>query len=289
MPCFDTHWHREFLNPKLVKGRHFRRGQLWTLTDLAAVHPFPFPPDFVGGIADWCRPANYGSARAALESDPQVWGAFGCHPHFAKEYNLRVEQDILERFVHLPRVVAWGEMGLDYSTTKGRNPDKVRQRQVLHHQLAAALRHGKPIVIHGREAEEDLLKVMKRVVPRDHPIHRHCVTVPPKELEPFVRYFSEAKFGFTNALLRGGSFGRGIEETIASLPLHRILAETDAPYHPPPSWRPSCTPWSRSRAAGCSHPGMVSEVVAAVARIKDIPLHEVAQRIYLNSAKLYDL
>ena len=36
-------------------------------------------------------------------------------------------------------------------------------------------------------------------------------------------------------------------------------------------------------------PGMVSEVVAAVARIKDIPLHKVAQRIYLNSAKLYDL
>ena len=108
-------------------------------------------------------------------------------------------------------------------------------------------------------------------------------------MKPFVRYFSGAKFGFTNAILRGGSFGRGIAETIASLPLHRILAETDAPYHPPPSWRPGCPPWSRAPGSGCSHPGMVSEVVAAVAQIKGVPLHEVAQRIYLNSRELYDL
>ena len=90
-------------------------------------------------------------------------------------------------------------------------------------------------------------------------------------------------------LYYAGVLSGGASQTIASLPLHRILAETDAPYHPPPSWRPSCPPWSRAPGAGCSHPGMVSEVVAAVARIKDIPLHEVAQRIYLNSAKLYDL
>lgn len=112
-----------------------------------------------------------------------VWGAFGCHPHFANYYSDRLLQAL-----HHPKMVAFGEMDLDYSykcTMPVLEQHKVLERQL---QLTRALK--KPSVIHCQKAEEDLLAIMKRLVPLNYKIHRHCFIGNYPVEEPLLHNFS---------------------------------------------------------------------------------------------------
>ena len=77
---------------------------------------------------------------------------------------------------------------------------------------------------------------MKTFLRRDHDIHYHCVTVGPEVLSPVIQRFPRARFGFTNLIYNDDARGRAAQATARALPLDRILTETDAPFHPPPSW-----------------------------------------------------
>lgn len=289
-PYFDTHFHYEFLYPKEVANGNLRRSSPWHLSLLERNHPYPFPKDFVGGLSIWCHPDHYHKLPSVVDADKRIFAAIGCHPHFCRLYDLKREVEIAELIDYSPQVVSWGEIGLDYNCEGGRSPDPQRQREVFKSQLRAAVRRDLPIVIHGRDAEEDLLKVMSRSVPHNYPsIHRHCVTLPPSSIACFREHFIYAKYGFTNKLTRPGNEGRGIRETVSSLPLHKILTETDAPWHLPSGWRtPSTKTWRRSYRT-YSHPGMVDAVVASIAAVKAIPIYEVAQATYKNACSLYGL
>jgi len=85
-------------------------------TGEACLQFFQFPRNFEGCIADWCQPSLYDKATSALASlKCKVWGAIGCHPHFVAAYNQNVERTILDRITNDSRMIAIGEMGLDYS------------------------------------------------------------------------------------------------------------------------------------------------------------------------------
>ena len=185
-------------------------------------------------------------------------------------------------------------MGLDYSREEGLTPDAVderrlTQRRTFKYQLIAARRRGLPVVIHGRDAEADLLKVMKLVLPHDYDIHRHCVTTPPSDLAPFRDHFTNARYGFTGKVTRPGREGASIRETVRSLPLRTLVAETDAPYHPPSGWRPPPGAWRSGPGGNNAHPGMVDAVVRVLAEEKQLSLREAAPVIYRNSCSLYRL
>lgn len=286
MPLLDSHAHLDFLFRDEDRRNRHKNSMKCYLDG----HPFPTPIDFMGVVADWCRPSLYHTAAPILRADSRVLAAFGCHPHWSGGFDLRVQNSIIEHLEAFPQAVAWGEMGLDYSNHRPNNPppDPKLQRRVFRQQLQTAVRRGFPVVIHGRDAEDDLFKVMKAVVPRDHPIQRHCVTVPPLVLEPWKKYFRNCKFGFTNLLDRKGTRGVDIRESVAMLPLQRIVVETDAPHHPPASFRPTGSRWASHRPTS-SHPGMVGEVVKGIAKVKGIPPHVVAQQVYKNTCELYNL
>ena len=289
-PYFDTHFHPEFLFPKEQQAKNLKKKTPWKLEILENKHPYPFPNGFLGGMSIWCHPNFHDRVRTMVDADQRIYAAVGCHPHFARLYDLRREVLITEILDSSPQCVAWGEMGLDYNRQGGRSPDPRQQRSAFKSQLRAAVRRDLPIVIHGRDAAKDLMKIMSRSVPHAYPnIHLHCITLPPSGIAQFKDRFINAKFGFTNKITRHSPEGRGIRETVRSLPLHKILTETDAPWHLPAGWRPpTVTSW-RIKQRCFSHPGMVDAVVRAIASEKNLPVHEVAQATYHNACVIYRL
>jgi TatD DNase family protein len=111
-----------------------------------------------------------------------------------------------------PRCVGWGEIGLDYHYD---NSPREQQQEVLRRQLRHAVRLGKPLTIHTREAEEDTERILKEEVPKDHKvqssgldiplfcspysmqIHVHCFTDSPQFAQRLLDHFPNLYIGIT--------------------------------------------------------------------------------------------
>ncbi|EMD36113.1 hypothetical protein CERSUDRAFT_116016 [Gelatoporia subvermispora B] len=163
----------------------------------------------------------------------QYYFVMGVHPHDAKQYTDSVEQNILEAMTH-PRCVGWGEMGLDYHYD---NSPREAQRQVFARQLRCAVRLGKPLTIHTREAEEDTERILKAEVPKDHKIHVHCYTDSPEWAARMLDYFPNLFIGITGVITYSSNLNtanviRQLAARGRDQPL-RIVLETDAPFMTP--------------------------------------------------------
>ncbi|XP_071351536.1 putative deoxyribonuclease TATDN2 isoform X2 [Trachinotus anak] len=158
----DTHCHIDMLYGKL--------GFRGTFSSFQRQYRSSFPPEFRGCITDFCNPGIMvkDALWEGLLTEDLVWGAFGCHPHFAKDYSSVHERNILMAMRH-PKAVAFGEMGLDYSHKNSTNAS--RQKEVFERQLRLAVAMQKPLVIHCRDADDDLLAIMKKCIPWDYKIH----------------------------------------------------------------------------------------------------------------------
>eukprot|EP01126_Amoeba_proteus_P060916 TRINITY_DN811_c0_g1_i6.p1 TRINITY_DN811_c0_g1~~TRINITY_DN811_c0_g1_i6.p1 ORF type:complete len:197 (+),score=27.84 TRINITY_DN811_c0_g1_i6:71-661(+) len=100
----DTHIHWEYVFEK-TRTPNYK----------SFISRFKMPHNFEGSVSIFCDPAAFSSLGIWQEllQEPNVWGAFGCHPHNAKYYNQAMVERILECMKH-PKAVAWGETGLDY-------------------------------------------------------------------------------------------------------------------------------------------------------------------------------
>ncbi|KAI0745530.1 hypothetical protein C8Q76DRAFT_703949 [Earliella scabrosa] len=163
------------------------------------------------------------------------WFVMGVHPHEAKDYTDEIEQNIIEAMSH-PRCVGWGEMGLDYHYD---NSPRDLQQEVFIRQLKHAVRLGKPLTIHTREAEEDTERILKEHVPKDHRIHIHCYTDSPEWAARMLSHFPSLYIGITGVITYATNLNTAeVIRRMAALspsptaPL-RILLETDAPFMTP--------------------------------------------------------
>ncbi|XP_032126543.1 putative deoxyribonuclease TATDN2 isoform X2 [Sapajus apella] len=265
----DTHCHLDMLYSKLSFQGTFKK--------FRKIYSSSFPKEFQGCISDFCDPRTLTDCLwEELLKEDLVWGAFGCHPHFARYYSESQERNLLQALRH-PKAVAFGEMGLDYSykcTTPVPEQHKVFERQL---QLAVSLK--KPLVIHCREADEDLLDIMKKFVPPDYKIHRHCFTGSYPVIEPLLKYFPNMSVGFTAVLTYSSAWEA--REALRQIPLERIIVETDAPY-----FLPRQVPKSLCQYA---HPGLALHTVREIARVKDQPLSRTLAALRENTSRLYSL
>lgn len=129
----DTHCHLDMLYGKLRFSG--------TFADFRRRYQSSFPPHFRGCITNFCNPRLMvrEALWEALLAEDMVWGAFGCHPHFAKDYSNFQEQSILRAMRH-SKAVAFGEMGLDYSHKNSTNPSK--QKEVSSNLCSSGFRCG---------------------------------------------------------------------------------------------------------------------------------------------------
>ncbi|KAF8649324.1 hypothetical protein AX16_005879 [Volvariella volvacea WC 439] len=179
----------------------------------------------------------------------EYWFAIGVHPHDAKKYTDEVEQELIEAMSH-PRCVAWGEIGLDYHYD---NSPREIQREVFTRQLRHAVKLGKTLVIHTREADEDTERILKEEVPKDHKIHVHCFTDAVPFAQSLLDHFPNLCIGITGVITYSSNLNTSalIQQMTKTPPWStpssastsapsapqlsplRVLLETDAPYMTP--------------------------------------------------------
>ncbi|KAJ6482496.1 Metallo-dependent hydrolase [Mycena sanguinolenta] len=253
-----------------------------------------YAPAGVEAMVDvWCeapvRPIWREFADAALRDEErgerwggvEYWFVMGVHPHEARLYTDAVEADILEAMAH-PRCVGWGEMGLDYHYDNSPRPV---QQDVFARQLRHAVRLGKPLTIHTREADADTERILKAEVPREHKIHIHCFTDSPAFAQRLLEWFPNLYIGITGVITYTSN--TDTSTTVrnmfpsSSTPSDsegdtklRILLETDAPYMvPAPIYATS--PFTEGEGKGkklpLCHSGMVPWTAEFVASLLTPP------------------
>ncbi|XP_056380948.1 putative deoxyribonuclease TATDN2 isoform X2 [Hyla sarda] len=265
----DTHCHLDMLFARLSHRSSF--------ADLRKQYTSTFPQEFHGCITDYCDPRTLQNLpwQQVLNED-LVWGAFGCHPHFAQYYDDHLHEDMMMALRH-PKAIAFGEMGLDYSHKCSTSiPD---QMTVFEKQLKLVVPLGKPLVIHCRGADKDLFKIMKKWVPQDYKIHRHCFTGKYEDIEPFLNEFPNMAVGFTAVLTYPSAWEA--RDAVAKIPLERLIVETDAPF-----FVPKQVP---KRVCKFAHPGLALHTVHEIARLRNLPVKTIMSKLRENTYRIYSI
>ena len=196
-----------------------------------------------------------------------LYATVGIHPHDAKDCDYRTWL-LLERLAQNPKVVAWGEIGLDYY--RDLSPRDV-QRQVFIQQLTLAKEAGLPVIIHNRDAHQDVLKIIKEHDPETGGVfHSYSGSWEmAKELLKMGYYLSfSGPITYKNA--------RHTVEVAAKMPEDRFVVETDCPYLTPEPYR-----------GKRNEPAYVREVVSKIAEIRGITFEKAAQLSTENARRLF--
>lgn len=199
-----------------------------------------------------------------------VYSAIGIHPHDADS----ASEDALKRLKDLasmPKVAAIGEIGLDFA--KEYSP-RARQKDAFIRQLDLALELSMPVIIHDRDAHEETLDILERY--RDQGLKGviHCFSADTAvahrvlELGFFISVTGVITFPKTEVL----------KEAVKSIPLDRLMVETDCPYLSPVPFR-----------GRPNEPARVVYVAREIARLKDITLEEAARCTSANARGLFRL
>ena len=183
------------------------------------------PENGVGLILDpGCDLERSHAAIALAEQYPHIYAAVGYHPENCAPYT-DADLDILRRLAQHPKVVAIGEIGLDYYWEQ--NPPKEFQQAVFRAQLALARELDLPVIVHDRDAHADCLAIVKEFTEVRGVFHCYSGSVEmARELWKLGWYLGlDGPVTYKNA--------RRTVEVAAEVPLERLLLETDSPYMAP--------------------------------------------------------
>ncbi|MBQ3532639.1 MAG: TatD family hydrolase [Oscillospiraceae bacterium] len=168
------------------------------------------------------------TAIAMAEKYDHIYAAVGIHPENCHDFTPQ-HIDVLRDLAQHPKVVAIGEIGLDYYWDS--NPSKEFQQQVLRSQLALAQELDLPVILHDRDAHGDILAIVKEF-PRVRGVF-HCYSGSVEDARTIV------KLGWMLSFNGAATFknARKAPEVIAEIPLDKLMIETDAPYLAPVPYR----------------------------------------------------
>lgn len=209
-------------------------------------------------------------AVALSEAHEFIYAAVGIHPHDAKTMD-EAMLAMIESLAKKEKVVAIGEIGLDFHYNFS-EPEV--QRRWFVEQLRLARRLAMPVIIHDREAHEEIFNTLKAEKAFDHGVLMHCFSSSAEMAKAYVRlgaYISIA----------GPVTYKNNHKTVSvveQVPLDRLLIETDAPYLTPEPHR-----------GKRNEPMYVRHTCDTVARIKGISPEEAAEATLQNGLKFFGL
>lgn len=201
------------------------------------------------------------------ESHDYIYAVVGVHPTDIGIYSDEVEAE-LETLVKHPKVLAVGEIGLDYHWM---TDPKEKQQEIFRKQMEMARRVGKPVVIHTREATRDTLDILK-----EYPDVRGIVHCYPGSYESAAEIMDNYYFGVGGVLTFKNS--KKLKETVEKLPMDRIVIETDCPYLTPEPYR-----------GKRNEPVYVEYIAQRIAEVKGISYEEVVRITNENTKKAYGM
>lgn len=199
-----------------------------------------------------------------------IYGAVGMHPHDAKDLDGEGFRE-LKRLAGEPKIVAIGEIGLDYYWNH--SPHDVQQR-VFRRMIDFAREVKKPIIIHDRDAHEDIFRIIKEEAAYEVGGIFHCYS----GSLPLAK--EAVKMGFYISIAGPVTFhnAKKTVEVVREIPLERLLIETDCPYLAP-------VPYRGKR----NEPAYVVKVAETIAQIKGISLEEAAKTTLENGKKAFGI
>lgn len=210
------------------------------------------------------------SAVAIAAMFPEVHATVGCHPHGAGEVR-SADLEGISRLSSSPKVVAWGEIGLDFFRRYAPREDQLR---VFSRQLETARELGLPVVIHDRDAHEEVLSALRRVGKQHRPGVIHCFSgdhALAMDLVALGYYISiPGTVTYKQAAVT--------REVATQLPLDRLLVETDAPFLAP-------VPKRGKR----NEPAYVRYTAETIAGLRGIPFEALAEATSRNARHLFSL
>jgi TatD DNase family protein len=217
---------------------------------------------------------NFEAVQKISESFPNVFHTIGVHPHEAS----LVTPEILKQmrpFLDHPKCVAIGEIGLDYYYE---HSDRSKQQAECWSQMELAIDAKKPIVIHSRDGEDDLLPLLTRYA-KALPAHAspgviHCFS----GSENFARACMDLGFYISLSGILTFKNSEPLRQMVKGFPIDRLLVETDSPFLAP----------IPMRGKKCE-PAMVKFTATKLAEILNLSFEELAQKTSTNANRCFNL
>ena len=255
MKLFDSHAHIGLINEDPIE-------QLIIVQEARQAH--------VEGILSICNNLrDFFQIHENLVTASHVYHAVGVSPSEVTNPGKDWETKILEGS-RLERVVAIGEIGLDYYRKFG---NKDSQIELFIRQLELADKLDLPVVIHNRDAGRDVVDILKDRIPRKGGV-LHCYSEDwnyaqeALEINLFISFAGNVTY--RNA--------RNLHETARNMPLDRILIESESPFMVPSAHR-----GKRNR------PSYLVETAQFIAELRDEPIEQVSEQIYDNTRRLFGI
>ncbi len=266
MELFDTHFHFD---------RELSPAEAYAEILATAAQVYPPGVEKLQVAAMGCDFASSIRAQSFAEAIPAAVFAVGVQPHDAEKYDRARENFTV--FADHPRLVAVGEVGLDYYYEY---TDRERQKAVFAEFLQLALNWEKPAVVHLRDQDEvfdayrDGYELLADFAAQGGKFVVHCYTGGTEWLSKFAAL--GAWFGVTGMV----TFKRAdnIRMQLAQIPRDKLLLETDSPYLAPVPYR-----------GKVNNPGYLPLVALAVAENWQIPVENVAGITTANARKFFQL
>ena len=258
MQLIDSHAHIDF--PQFADDREamFDRARAAGVENILAIGTGP-------------GPEKLDAAIPYAEQHDWIYASIGVHPHEAK----LVTPEHLDRLTQLtqhPKVIAWGEIGLDYFYDH--SPRDVQDR-VFRDQLCLAHEAKLPIIIHCRDAWPDTLRVLEEAwKPTGLGGILHCFT---STLEDAERGLD---MGFLISFAGNSTYPKAanLRDVAKALPLENILIETDSPFLAPQAYR-----------GKRNEPAYVGEVAKAIASVRNLAPDDIAIATSANFRRFFRL
>jgi TatD DNase family protein len=215
------------------------------------------------------RVRRHQQVLAIAERFPNICCSVGTHPHHAHEELDITASDLVARTKN-PKVVAIGEAGLDYHYD---NSPRAAQEQGLRTHITAARETGLPLVIHSREADADMARILEEETARGaFPAVLHCFTGGRELALTGVRLGHYVSFSGILTFKKSDD----LRAIATELPADRILVETDAPYLAPGPWR-----------GKRNEPAYLVETARVLAQTRGVSLEEIARQTTENFFRLF--
>ena len=223
-----------------------------------------------GIVANFVYPSQW-QAYSSLVDDARIKYSFGVHPRLVKhEHQIRHYIKNLEELLEQPRCVAVGEVGLEFTHT---SHAEQRAQCIFLERVFDLLRQTvykeKILILHCRDngsgkAAQKVFTMIKNMGLQERKIHRHCFTGSVEELIEWTENFPNCYFGLTKTIFRSSP----TQDSVKSMPLTRMLLESDCPYL-------SATPW------------LIGPVIHRISELINIPANTLIQKTNENTVNLY--
>lgn len=258
MDLIDSHAHIDFPQFDVDRDAMLDRARAAGVSTILAIGTGP-------------GPEKLDAALPYAVAHDWIYTTVGIHPHEAKEVT-PAHLEILAKLALHPKVVAWGEIGLDYFYD---HSPRDAQERVFRQQMELAHAAKLPIIIHCRDAWPDCLRLLEEAwKPTGLGGALHCFT---STLEDAKRGLD---LGFMISFTGNLTYPKmqNLRDVAKVLPLQNILIETDSPYLAP-----------QSRRGKRNEPAFVAEVAQVLANVRDLPVEEIARATADNFRRFFPL